>query len=34
MLRRVVEDAAEAVVIGLFLMMIWLWAGAVAATGL
>jgi hypothetical protein len=34
MLRRMVEDAAEAVVIGLFLTMVWLWAGAVAASGL
>ena len=34
MLRRMVEDAAEAAVIALFLTMVWLWAGAAAATGL
>ncbi len=34
MLRRLVEDAAELATIGLFLTMVWIWAGAAAATGL
>ncbi len=30
MLRRVIEDTAEVTIIGLFLMMVWTWASAVA----
>ena len=28
MLRRMIEDTTEVSIIGLFLMMIWIWAGA------
>ena len=28
MLRRLIEDAAEVTIIGLFLMMVWTWANA------
>ncbi len=34
MLRRLVEDAAELAALGLFLTMVWIWAGAAASTGL
>jgi hypothetical protein len=30
MLRRVIEDTAEVTIIGLFLMMVWTWASAIA----
>ncbi len=30
MLRRVIEDTAEVTIIGMFLLMVWTWASAVA----
>lgn len=33
MLRRVIEDTAEVAALGLFLAMIWLWAGVAVPIG-